>query len=171
MISRLFKFYRKNFWSPARYAHYLGVNIGNRCVIGTKYFGSEPYLITIGNHVQITKDVRFFTHGGGWVFRDKYPLLDTFGKITIGNNVYIGSCALIMPGVKIGNNVIVGAGAVVTRSVEPNSIVAGNPARIIGDIEELEQNMAIFNLESKEMDNQTKKDYLLSLAEEKFIQK
>lgn len=171
MISKLFNFYRKTFWSPLRYARYLGVNIGDECVIGTKYFGSEPYLITIGNHVQITKDVRFFTHGGGWVFRKKYPLMDTFGKVFIGDNVYIGSCSLIMPGVKIGDNVVIGAGTVVTKSIVKNSIVAGNPGRVIGSIQDLEKKMSALNLKSKGMNYQIKKDFLLSLAEEKFISK
>ncbi|MFV8280294.1 acyltransferase [Christiangramia marina] len=171
MVNRLLNFYRKTFWSPLRYAHYLGVNIGDECVIGTKYFGSEPYLITIGNHVQITKDVRFFTHGGGWVFRKKYPLMDTFGKISIGNNVYIGSCALILPGVKIGDNVVIGAGTVVTKSVTQNSIVAGNPAKVVGDVRNLKDKMVQLNLQSKGMDYESKKKFLLSLSEEKFIQK
>jgi maltose O-acetyltransferase len=50
----------------------------------------------------------------------------------IGNNVWIGTRAIILPGVRIGDGAIVGAGAVITRDVDPYTIVAGNPARVIG---------------------------------------
>ena len=99
---------------------------------GSIYLGDEAFLVTIGNHVQITAGVKFFTQGGGWVFREEYPDFDTFGRISIGNNVYIGNNALIMPGVSIGNNVIIGAGSVVTKSIPSDVIVGGNPAKIIG---------------------------------------
>ena len=51
--------------------------------------------------------------------------------VTIGNRVWIGGGAIILPGVTIGDDVVIGAGAVVTRSVEPGVLVAGNPARVI----------------------------------------
>src|SRR5690554_6087907 len=99
MLYRVFKNLIKYFYTPEVYAVKEGVKIGDNCYIATRAFGSEPYLIEIGNHVQITSGVKFFTHGGGWVFREEFPDLDTFGKIKIGNNVYIGNNALIMPGV------------------------------------------------------------------------
>lgn len=168
---KLERLYRKTFWSYIRYARSLGVTIGQECKIATRFFGSEPYLIEIGNHVQITSDVRFFTHGGGWVFRDKYPAFDTFGKIKIGSNVYVGNCVLILPGVTIGNNVIVGAGAVVTKSIPDNSIVAGNPARIVGNVDELENRIKIYNLNIKGLDPDQKRNFLLQLEDTKFIRK
>jgi maltose O-acetyltransferase len=51
--------------------------------------------------------------------------------VIIGNNVWIGTRAIIMPGVKIGNNSIIGAGAVVTKSFGPNSVIGGIPAKLI----------------------------------------
>ncbi|WP_347068279.1 acyltransferase [Flavobacterium sp. WV_118_3] len=171
MIDRLVAIWRRHRWPAEKYARFLGVKIGKNCSIATKYFGSEPYLIEIGDHVQITNDVRFFNHGGGWVFREKYPLMDTFGKIKIGNNVYIGNCVLIMPGVTIGSNVIVGAGTVVTKSIPDNSIYAGNPAREIGKISELETKILPFDMQTKKMSPQEKKLFLLSQPDEKFIKK
>jgi virginiamycin A acetyltransferase len=53
------------------------------------------------------------------------------GGIQIGHNVWIGDSAIVLPGVTIGNGAVVGAGSVVTRQVDPYSIVAGNPARVI----------------------------------------
>ena len=70
MIKRIMEFYRRSFWSDEKYARHIGVEIGKNCSIGTKYFGTEPFLIKIGNHVQITNDVKFFCHGASWVFRE-----------------------------------------------------------------------------------------------------
>lgn len=159
------------FWSKEKYAKKEGVTIGKNCWIATRQFGSEPYLITIGNHVQITENVRFFTHGGGWVLRNKYPSFDLFGKIKIGNNVYIGNSSLIMPGITVGNNVIIGAGSVITKSVPDGVIVAGNPARVIGTINDYERKILKYNLNSKGMNYNKKKKYLLSLEEDKFIKR
>jgi acetyltransferase-like isoleucine patch superfamily enzyme len=169
MIKRVINLYKNIFWTPIKHAKSMGVQIGEDCAIATRNFGSEPYLIKIGNHVQITNDVKFFAHGGGWVFRQKTPNFDVFGKIVIKNNVYIGNNALIMPGVTIGSNVVVASGAVVTKSIIDGNIVGGNPAKVIGKVKDLESRLTPFNLDSKGMDYKTKKNYLLSLGDEKFI--
>ena len=57
--------------------------------------------------------------------------LEYGAPITIGNNVWLGGGATILPGVTLGDNVVVGAGAVVTKSFEDNVVIAGNPAKII----------------------------------------
>ena len=171
MIKKLINAYRKNFWTAERYAKHIGVKIGKGCSIATRYFGSEPYLITIGNHVQITMDVRFSTHGATWILRRKYKDFDCFGKIVVGDNVYIGNCAIILPGITIGDNVIVGAGSVVTKSIPNNTIVAGNPAKIIGNSDEFESKMIPFNVNTKGVGYQAKKALLLSLSEDKFVKK
>ena len=163
--------YQKNFWSNEKYAKKQGVDIDENCKIYIRNFGSEPYLIKIGNHVQITRDVRFFTHGSAWVLRNVYPDMDFFGKICVKNNVYIGSCSLIMPGVTIGNNVIIAAGSVITKSVNDNMIVDGNPAKVIGKLDDFENKIIPFNLKTKGMNYYKKKKMLLKQEKSLFIKK
>ena len=103
-------------------------------------FGSETYLITIGQNVEITAGVGFITHDGAvWALRNfdkKYKNLDVFAPITIGNNVFIGNNAIILPGVTVGDNVVIGAGAVVAKDIPSNSVAAGVPAKVIRSLEE-----------------------------------
>jgi acetyltransferase-like isoleucine patch superfamily enzyme len=112
-----------------------GLKLGREVrIMGKPDFGSEPYLIEIGDHVTISSNVTFVTHDGAtWVFRHlpEYTGLQRFGRIAIGSNCFIGAGAIILPGVRMGNNCVVGAGSVVTRSVEDNTVVAGVPARFI----------------------------------------
>jgi len=171
MINKLLRKYRKTFWSVERFARYSGVKIGNNCSIQDVSFGSEPYLIEVGNHVQITSGVKIFTHGGGWVFREKNPNLDYFGKVVIRDNVYIGNNSMIMPGLIIGCNVIIGAGSVVTKSVNDGDIVAGNPARIIGKTSEYEMKIKKYDVQAKKLNYDDKKSFLLNLKDDKFIKK
>ena len=171
-LKRIIDLWRYLIYSPNKYAKYIGVNIGvDNFIPDKKCWSSEPYLITIGNHCQITSGVRLFTHGGGNVARDKYPDFDVFGKIVIGDWVYIGSGSLIMPGVTIGDNVLVAAGSVVTRSVPPRTIVAGNPARVVGTVDDYIDRNLPYNLNSKGLTRLEKRRFLLSLPEESFIRK
>lgn len=168
-IFKLIKFiYWKYIASPSNYARHIGVNIGNNNLIGKDHWSSEPYLITVGNNCQLT-DCKIFTHGGSNVIRDEHPNFDCFGKVVIGNWVYIGSNALIMPGVTIGDNVLVAAGSVVTKSVPSKSVVGGNPAQILCTIEEYYNRNKKFDLQCKGISN--KKKFLLSLSEDRFIKK
>ena len=142
-----------------------GGKIGENCEIYPNVeFGSEPYLITIGNNVRITNGVKFVTHDGGvWTLR-KMKLLenaDIFGCISVGNNTHIGWNAIIMPNVKIGNNCIIGCGAVVTQDIPDNSIAVGVPARVIKTINEYyEKNKDLCDF-TKNMSPVQKKEYLL----------
>lgn len=168
MISKILK----RILSPERYARRIGVHIGKDNFIPDKNcWSSEPYLITVGSHCGITEGVRIFTHGGARVARKYYPDFDVFGKVVIGDWVYIGTNSLIMPGVTIGDGSLVAAGSVVTKSVPAGVVVGGNPARIISTIEEyIEHNMK-FNLDSKRMNPEEKRLLLSSIPDEKFITK
>ena len=104
--------------------------------------GSEPWLIEIGNHVELSGHVTFITHDGStWVFRDeeKYKNVFRFGKIIIHDNCFIGMGSYIMPGVEIGENSIVGAGSIVTKPIPANMVYAGNPAHFICTLEDFKK--------------------------------
>ena len=116
--------------SPVRHARLIGVNLGSNCLIyRSMEWPSEPYLVTIGNNVQLTRGVAIHTHGGGNVIRRKVPDFDAFGKVVIKDWAYIGSHAQIMPGVTIGEGAMVAANSVVTKSFpEGNALLVGKPA-------------------------------------------
>lgn len=171
MIQKIIRFYRKRFWSSEKYARHIGVKIGKDCLISTRNFSSEPYLIEIGDNVRIASDVKFFTHGGLWSQRKKYKNLDYFGKIKVGNYTYIGEGAKIMPGVILGNDVIVGAGSIVTKSVPDGKIVAGNPARIVGETIDFVERIKKISIPTYGLNREEKRKYLLSLPDDKFIKK
>lgn len=116
-----------------------GVKIGKNCILYNNInFGSEPYLISIGNHCTITADVTFITHDGGtWILRENKDFLGSkFGKIIISDNCFIGIRSIIMPNVTIGKNSVIGAGSIVTKSIPDNCVYAGNPASYICSYEE-----------------------------------
>ena len=113
-----------------------GVNMGDNNFIASRFWSSEAYLISIGSNCGITSGVKMFTHGGARILRNEIPDFDVFGKVKIGNYVYIGTNSLIMPGVEIGDNVLIAAGSVVTKSIPSNVVVGGNPARIICSLED-----------------------------------
>ncbi len=120
---------------PVKYAKSLGVKMnGNVTIYGSSYkmFSAEPYLVTLGDNVYISLDALFLCHDGATLpFRKDTPDLDIAARITVGNNVFIGMRACILPGVTIGDNCIVGACALVTKDVPDNTIVGGNPAKVL----------------------------------------
>jgi carbonic anhydrase/acetyltransferase-like protein (isoleucine patch superfamily) len=145
--------------APVTYAKKLGVQMkGSVTIYGTSYFmfSAEPYLVTLGDNVFISIDASFVCHDGSTLpFRKDIPDLELAGEIIVGNNVFIGTKALILPGITIGNNCVVGANSVVTKNVPDNCVVAGNPARRIKSIEDFlnkaqEKSLKIGHLSGKE---------------------
>jgi len=120
------------------YNKYFGITFGeNVRFTGKPRWGSEPYLISIGSNVTITQNVTFHTHDGAvGVFRKEYPGINIYGKVIVGDNVFIGSDSIFLPGVTVGNNVIIAAGSVVTKDVPENSVVGGVPAKVIKSLDE-----------------------------------
>ena len=108
------------------------MKIGDNCFINNVNFSTEPYLIEIGDHVAIAAGTDFITHDGAiWCFRDEIENADVFSKIKIGNNVFIGNNCTILPGTTVGDNCIIGAGSVVRGNFPENSVIVGNPAKVV----------------------------------------
>ena len=115
-----------------RYLRRQGMKIGQNCQFHTMTFSTELYLIEIGDHVAIARGTLFITHDGGiWCFRDEISNEDVFGQIIIGNNVFIGNNCTILPNTTVGNNCIIGAGSVVRGKFPENSVIVGNPAKVV----------------------------------------
>lgn len=130
-----------------KYLRAQGTKIGDhtRLNCSVEGFGVEPYLITVGENCLFAAEVSFFTHDGGVkVLSDLNYFdgnrMDIVASIKVGNNVYIGTGAYILPGVTIGDNCIIGAAAVVTRDIPDNSVAVGIPARVIRTIDDYYEN-------------------------------
>ena len=124
-------------------AKVLGVKYGKECkFIGNpiSMFGSEPWAISIGDHVELTNGVQIITHDGAlWVARsldESLKKADIIKNVTIGNNVFIGTNSVILCGVHIGDNVIIGAGSIVNKDIPSNCVAVGVPCRLIKNIDE-----------------------------------
>lgn len=108
-------------------------------VIDTGY----PWMITIGSHVNITHGVILLTHDYSWSVLKRLEteegsgmICAASGEIVIGDNVFLGMNAIVLPDVRIGSNVVIGAGSVVTHDCESNWVYAGCPAKKIMPISE-----------------------------------
>lgn len=148
VIFHLFRFFLRllEATSPRRYmAIYLwlldkyGLNLqGVPRYIASKVRFDDFSLVTLGDRVVISEGVTLLTHDysltTGLISIDRCPFTDqAFLKpIVIGDNVFIGLGSVILPGVEIGRNVIIGAGCVVRGKIPEDSIVVGNPAKVIG---------------------------------------
>ena len=162
------------FMTPENYLRSKGVEIGVGCSIAPcRLSAKEGYLIKIGDYCRIARNTVFFTHGGLYSLRHLYndPNVDYFGKIEIGDYVSIEEDCKILPGVKIGNRVTVGAGSIVTKSIPDGWVVAGNPCKHVGYTEEWYHKVKEMDLQTKLMGNDEKKKFLLSVPDDKFVQK
>lgn len=154
-------------FNPLKYMKKVGINFPQNGVhiYGNVAWGTEPWIITLGNNVHITDGVKFITHDGGTLlFRDKVPDLEITKPITLGDNVYIGNNVIILPGVNIGSNVVIGAGAVVSKDIPDNSLAVGVPAKVIKTADEYfeklkKESLHLGHLQGKEKDDALKEYY------------
>lgn len=147
------KEYKKKQWQRIRIAlildsakrnryikkHHIFKSVGENFFFQPRIIPSDPELICFHNNDIVTSNVTFVTHD---VFHlglnelKQGDFLYNTGCIEIMDNVFIGCNSTILSNVKIGPNAVIGAGSVVTKDVPPNSVVAGNPAKVIGTFED-----------------------------------
>lgn len=153
LIKSIFNFFyyryliRKN---PSKFARKVGVRLkGKLFLYGAQpgMFGSEPFMIELGDNVHITGECQFLTHDGSTlIFRKEIPTLEVTKPITIGNDVFIGYRTIILPGVKIGNRCVIGAGSIVNRDIPDNSVAVGNPCKVVKTSDELLEKLESISL-------------------------
>lgn len=108
----------------------IGADVGTNVQINSEKMDLDySFLLSIGNNVTISS-ARLVFHDAS---TKKILGYSKFGRIKIGNNVFIGADAIILPNVSIGNNVIVGAGCVVSKNIPDFSVVVGNPCRVVSN--------------------------------------
>ena len=110
------------------------IEVGTNCWIGPFTILDGSGTLKIGDHCTISSGVHIYTHdnvkqtlSGGQLPIERSP-------VTIGNNVYIGPNSVIAKGITIGNHVVIATGSFVNRDIPNNRIVAGTPAKIIGEV-------------------------------------
>lgn len=119
---------------PFRCDYGCNIHIGNNFFANFNLTILDEGEVRIGENVFIGPNVSMYTACHPLNAGERNTGVEWAEPITIGNNVWIGGSATILPGVSIGDNAVVGAGSVVTRDVAPNTVVAGNPAKVIRQI-------------------------------------
>jgi len=102
------------------------INVG--CVIVASIQNSDGIQVSIGNNCALAPYVKILTGSHDISFKNLPPIGK---KVTIGDNVWIGSGAIILPGVNIGDGCVIEAGSVVTKNTGEYEVIAGNPAKFI----------------------------------------
>ncbi len=125
-------------WSPFYCSYGKNTSLGNNVFINYMCTILDNNEVRIGNHVMIGPAVQIYTAAHDLIAETRIQGWEVAKSIEIEDNVWIGGGAILLPGVKIGRNAVVGAGAVVSRSVPANTVVAGNPARVIRKVEQAE---------------------------------
>lgn len=134
-----------NLWITSPFFVDYGNNIyfGNNCEVNMNCTFLDDNKIIIGDNALIAPNVQIYTAFHPVNAKDRFGEIREDGSfefcktqtapVTIGNNVWIGGGAIIMPGVTIGDNVVIGVGSIVTKDIPSNKIAYGNPCQVIRD--------------------------------------
>ena len=112
------------------------IHIGNDFFANTNLVILDGARVDIGNHVYIAPGVGIYTAGHPLDVRRRNAGLEYAYPVRIGHNVWIGAQCIILPGVTIGDNTVLAAGTVVNRDIPANVLVAGNPCRIVRQLDQ-----------------------------------
>jgi maltose O-acetyltransferase len=123
-------------WPPFYCVYGRNIHIGDHVFLNVMCTILDCNEVHIGNHVMIGPSVQIYTPAHHLQSEPRNQGLEVAKPIVIEDNVWIGGGAILLPGLTIGRNAVVGAGAVVSRNVPANTVVAGNPARVIREIEQ-----------------------------------
>ena len=136
ILRKLFNFVGKNIYiEPFFYCDYgMNISVGDNVYLNTNCVFLDCAEIRIGNNVLFGPAVHIYTAYHSTNHKERIvnnKIIDIAKPVSIGNNVWIGGNVTILPGVIIEDNVTIGAGSVVVKNVSANSIVAGNPAKVL----------------------------------------
>lgn len=127
LLKRIFRHFYKNEKECVQYT------IGNRKEHNSLIDTLTPQFVKIGDNFISAPGSMILAHDAStFIFTEKYVVKPTI----VGDNVFLGAGAIILPGVRIGNNVIIGAGSIISKNIPDNVVVAGNPAKIICKLED-----------------------------------
>lgn len=120
-------------WTTERLVS-MGMKVGNNFsrLNGVILDPSHCWLIDIGDNVTLAPRVHILCHDASTKMFLNYTKI---GRVTIGNNVFVGAETVILPSVRIGNNVIIGANSTVTHDIPDNSVAVGSPAKVLESLE------------------------------------
>lgn len=143
-------------------------SVGEDFVFFPRKIPQDPQFIIFHNNVVVATDVMFINHD---IIHEMFNGMNNciaykknFDCIEIMDNTFLGARSIILPGVTLGPNVIVAAGSVVTKDFSNGVIVGGNPAKVIGNVEELMHKRLLKSKEKQEKMTKTEEaDYAWSL--------
>jgi len=141
----LYCFFKRNGYEHADFLkkHDVFFSMGDDCFFQPWSVAADSKYVRLGNNVVVASGVEFICHDVIDAMLNKSGSDSSYkrywGTIDIGDNVFIGARAIILPNVNIGNNVIVAAGAIVNSDVPDGVVVGGVPAKIIGKTEDIKE--------------------------------
>ncbi len=126
--------------SPFQCDYGYNIEIGDNFFANVNLVILDGAKVRIGNNAFIAPNVGIYTAGHPFDVKQRNEGLEYAFPVTIGDNVWIGAQACILPGVTIGDNTVIAGGSVVTKDIPANVIAAGNPCRVIREITEADRN-------------------------------
>lgn len=157
MINRVINKFKRIYFShlsPNAKAEYLRnkvYHMGKNVQLFTNGIGTEPYLISIGDNVNVAAGVSFINHDvsvfnvGRLINPYAEQSLDKVGSIKLDDNCMIGAHSILMPGCSVGKNSVIAAGSVVTKHIPDNEVWGGVPAKFIMTVDDYKEKLIKLN--------------------------